>query len=153
MSALIKEKRTASIIADGEVKALKLPGESIFALIKSHPDLALKICKMLAERVREATALSQDTAEERNVMRHDVASQHHHALELVQKIFILLAAVQKQFQIQQLKPVIEFIMNDKLFSAPEKLQYDEEFLRVLSDDMRKLVVQAFPKPEKPGAKK
>ncbi|SCA62508.1 hypothetical protein SCG7109_AB_00050 [Chlamydiales bacterium SCGC AG-110-M15] len=145
MSYLLQEPRTASIIAEGNVKVLKFPGEMLSQMVMKQPKLGLKICTALADRLKGTTMKQQDIAQQRNVLRSDATNQLLHAKETFQKTYIILSAIQTQFQNQFLKAAIEYMSQDKLLQGGRKMRMDDKFFHDLPPrlvDILKRVSQA-----------
>lgn len=53
---ILDEPRTASIIARGDSKILRVTGEDLEDIVKSHPKIAAKIMVTLAKRLEQTTA-------------------------------------------------------------------------------------------------
>lgn len=127
MSFLLQEPRTASILAEGNVKVLKFPGEMLPQMVMKHPKLGLKICTALADRLKGTTMKHQDIAKQRNVLRTDATNQLLHAKETFQKMFVILSAIQTQFQNPFLKSAMEYMAQDKLLQGGRKMRLDDKF--------------------------
>lgn len=128
MSFLLQEPRTASILAEDNVKVLKFPGEMLPKMVMKQPKLGLKICTALADRLKGTTKKQQDIAQQRNVLRSDATNQLLHAKEIFQKMFFILGAIQAQFQNPFLKAALEYMSHDKLLQGGRKIRVDEKFL-------------------------
>jgi CRP/FNR family transcriptional regulator len=131
MSYLLQEPRTASIMAEGNVKVLKFPGEMLPDMVMKQPKLGLKICTALADRLKGTTMKQQDIAKQRNVLRTDATNQLLHAKEAYQKMFVILSAIQTQFQNPFLKSAMEYMAQDKLLQGGRKMRMDDKFYRDL----------------------
>jgi PAS domain S-box-containing protein len=55
MSFLLRSKRTATVKAKSDVKALCIPKEEITAFLREYPDVAREIAKLLAKRLNETS--------------------------------------------------------------------------------------------------
>lgn len=144
MSCLIKEPRTASIIAEeGPVKVLKMPGEVLPQMMLKQPSLGLKLCTALADRLRGTTTRQQEVAIQRNEIRDDATAQFLHAREVFQKLFVMLTAVQAQLQHPNIKAILEFMSRDKLMQGGRKLQVDDNLLEDIPRELQEPVRQAF----------
>jgi hypothetical protein len=64
-------------------------------------------------------------------LRSDATNQLLHAKETFQKLFVILTAIQAQFQNPFLKAAMEYFSHDKLFQGGRKLRVDEKFLHDL----------------------
>lgn len=143
MGYLLQETRTASIVSETQVKVLKFPGEMLPQLIMKQPKLALKISTNLANRLKGTTAQQQNVTLQRNELRSDATDQLFHAKEVFQKIFMILTAVQAQFQNPLIKMVIEYMQKDKLLRGGRRMSVNEEFLRDLPPRLSDLMKKTF----------
>lgn len=57
MSFLLRSKRTATVKAKSDVKALCIPKEEITAFLREYPDVAREIAKLLAKRLDETSQI------------------------------------------------------------------------------------------------
>lgn len=57
MSFLLRSKRTATVKAKSDVKALCIPKEEITAFLREYPDVAREIAKLLAKRLNETSQI------------------------------------------------------------------------------------------------
>ncbi len=144
ISCLIKEPRTASIVAeDGPVKVLKMPGEMLPQMMLKQPSLGLKLCTALADRLRGTTTRHQEAALQRNEIRDDATAQFLHARESFQKIFVMLTAIQAQLQHPSVKALIEYMARDKMMQGGRKLQVDDSLIEGIPRELQEPVRQAF----------
>jgi len=143
MGWLLKEKRTASIIADTLTQVLKFPGNMLPLMIQKHPKLGLKICTALADRLKGTTEKNEEVATQRNELRSDGVQDLLHAKEIFQKVFMLLTAIQSQFQNPLLKSAIDFMGQDRLLKGGKKLRLDEDFLQEVPDKLADLLKKHF----------
>ncbi len=143
MSYFLKEVRTASIRAEGTVKALKFPGEMLQELIMKQPALGFKICSAMASRLKGTTSKTQEVTLSRNEVRGDATDQLLHGKESYKKVFMLLTAIQSQFQNPLLKSVIEYMKPNKLLQGGRKQRITKDFTRDLPDKLTELLHRAF----------
>ena len=57
MSYLLREKRTATVKARGDVKTIRIPEQEITAFFRKFPEVAPEITRLLAKRLDEATCV------------------------------------------------------------------------------------------------
>jgi len=143
MSFLLGEQRTASIIASDAVKVLKFPGEMLPQMMMKQPKLGYKLCTALADRLKGTTSKTEEVGRERNTLRGDATSQLFHAKEVFQKMFILLTAIQAQFQNPLLKSAIEWMARDKLLQGGKRARVEEHFLDELPPRLADLVKRSY----------
>lgn len=141
MSYFLKEPRSATIKCDTDAKVLKFPGTMLPELMTTQPELSVKMCKSLAERLKDSTSFSHKEALGKMTMRTDAADQGLYAKESFQKVFMMLSAIQVQFQHPLLKLVIEYMTKNRLLQGGRKI--------ILSDE----ALQSFPLPLVPLLKK
>jgi CRP-like cAMP-binding protein len=55
------ERRSASAIADGPVRMLRLDRQDLFEVMEEHPAIAVAICQTLSRRIRELLDERLDT--------------------------------------------------------------------------------------------
>ena len=104
-------------------------------MIQKNSKLALKICTALADRLKGTTQKNEQVATERNELREDATQDLLHAKALFQKLFMLLTAVQAQFQNPLLKSVIELMGQDRLLKGGKKPRVNEEFLQSIPEKL------------------
>lgn len=144
MGYLLQEVRTASIVAESEmVKVLKFPGDMLPVLIQSQPKLALKLCTNLANRLKGTTQQQQNVTLQRNEMRSDATDQLFHAKEFTQKMFMMMTAVQGQFQNPLMKMLLDYMAKDKLMQGGKKLRFDEALFRDIPPKIAELVKKTY----------
>ncbi len=144
MSYLLDEQRTASIVADTNVKVLMFPGDMLSPMVLKQPQLGLKLLKALADRLKSTTGKTEDIAQERNVLRGDAEEQSLHAKKQYQKVFIVLMNIQKQIQNQFTKSLIEYMSKDKLLSGGKQIHIDDEYLKDLPESLIELIKKLNP---------
>ena len=143
MGYLLNETRTASIIAEDTAKVLKFPGEMLPELIMKQPSLGLKVSTALADRLKGTTSQTEAVAQQRNELRDDSTLQLHDAKETFQKMFMLLTAIQSQFQNPLLKASIEWMSRSKLLQGGRKPHVDEVFLRDIPPRLADLLQRSY----------
>jgi CRP-like cAMP-binding protein len=126
MSYFLNEPRTATVKCETDVKVLCFPGEMLTKLMKQQPDLAVKMCQDLASRLKVSSSMSHQEALGKRTMRTDAADQGLYAKESFQKVFVMLSAIQMQFQNPLLKHVIEYMGKNKLIHGGKKIQFSDE---------------------------
>lgn len=141
MSYFLKEPRSATVRCDTDVKVLKFPGAMLPDLMTTQPELSVKLCKSLAERLKVSSTLTHHEALGKMTMRTDAADQGLYAKESFQKVFMMLSSIQVQFQHPLLKLVIEYMSKNRLLHGGRKI--------ILSHD----ALQSFPLPLVPLLKK
>jgi len=143
MGALLQEERTATAIANDQVKALKFPGDMLSQMILKQPKLGLKLCTALAGRLHGTTSRQQNIVVQRNEIRSDATQQFLHGKESFQKLFVMLTALQQQLQHPMLKSVIEFMATDTLLQGGRKICFDENFFVDMPEQIGDLVKKAY----------
>ena len=143
MSFMLNEARTASIIADEKVKVLQFPGEMLEQLIQKQPKLAVKMCKTLADRLKGTTSKTEEVAHHRDELRGDVSSAILEAKESYKRVFMLLTAIQSQFQHPLIKEVIDSMSSNKLIQGGRKQKVNKDFLKDLSKQLSDLVSKVY----------
>ncbi|MDF2576998.1 MAG: cyclic nucleotide-binding protein [Chlamydiales bacterium] len=144
MGYLLQEMRTASIIAETQVKVLKFPGDMLPEMIVKQPKLGLKLCTNLANRLKGTTQQQQNITLQRNELRSDATDQLLHAKDVYQKVVLMLTAIQAQFQNPLLKAAIDYMQKDKLMQGGKrKNMVNEEFLRDLPPRLAELMKKQF----------
>ena len=143
MSYILEESRTASIISKNKVKVLQFPGEMLEPLMLKQPKLALHICKTLAQHLKGSTTKTEEVSQNIGTLRNDVATSHLEAKKSYQTIFMLLSAIQTQFQNPLLKSVIELMAGNKLLQGGKKQKFDRLVLEGLPEQLVDLALKLF----------
>jgi CRP-like cAMP-binding protein len=144
MGHLLQEVRTASIVAESDiVKVLKFPGEMLPEMIQRQPKLALKLCINLANRLKGTTQQQQNVTLQRNELRSDATDQLFHAKEFCQKLFMMMTAVQSQFQNPLMKMLLDYMNKDKLLQGGKKLRFEEALFRDIPPRLAELVKKTY----------
>jgi len=143
MSVLLKEDRSASVIAKTDAKVFKLPGKILSQVILEQPNFALRLCTSLADLLRKATIARQDLTQQRNEIRDDATAQLLHAKENFQKIFIMLSAIEYQLRNPLTKSLVEHMSQDKLLKGGRRIHLDKECLEEMPDQIADLVVKVY----------
>ncbi len=129
MSYFLEEPRTATIRAEMTTKVLDFPGEMLPKLIAQQGGLAVKLCKALAERLKHSSKMTHEEAVGRINMRTDASDMTLYAKESFQKVFMMLSAIQMQFQNPLLKLAIEYMGKNKLLQGGKTIVLTEEELK------------------------
>ncbi len=145
MGYLLREVRSASIIADDSVKVLKLPGEMLTQMIENQPALGLKICKNLANRLKGTTIKTHEVSRHRKELQSDAAEQLHFSQDGYRKVFVMIMAVHRQFQNPLIKELIEYMAQNKLLQGGKKVKIDDQFLRDIPESILPLVQKVYEK--------
>ena len=143
MSWLLKEKRTASILAEDHVKVLKFPGQILPFFIKTQPKLALSICTTMAKRLKGTTNKNEEAAYVRQALLEDTSYELTHAKSLCQNIFVMLTSIQAQYQLPVLKDIIQFLVYDKLIQSGKQLDITKNMIQNFPDKVKKLVEKHY----------
>ncbi len=129
MSYFLKEPRSATVKCSTDVKVLKFPGHMLPDLMTKQPKLSVQLCSSLSERLKNSSNRSHDEALDKMTMRTDAADQGLYAKESFQKVFMMLSAIQVQFQHPLLKLVIEYMSKNRLLHGGRKIALTEESLQ------------------------
>jgi CRP-like cAMP-binding protein len=62
MSVITRAPRVASLVAEGDVRTVRLGQREFESLLRERPDVALRVIKVLAERLSEQTAAPKTDA-------------------------------------------------------------------------------------------
>ena len=133
MSYLLGEERTASIIAQGDVKVLRFRGDMLPQMILKQPQLGLKLLTAVADRLKGTTNKTEDIAQQRDALRDDATQQLLHAKEMFQKTFMLLTAIAAQTQNPLIKSCVEYMSHDKLLQGAKRMRIDDRFTHDLPE--------------------
>ncbi|MCH1430168.1 MAG: cyclic nucleotide-binding domain-containing protein [Chlamydiales bacterium] len=143
ISYLLKEPRTASIIADKEVKVLKFSGNMLPELILKQPNLGLKLCMTLAERLKGTTTSQRNAAIQRDELRDDITKQYFELSTLFQKVFIMLSSIQVHLNNEHMKAILTYMSQQKILRAGRQVEINKAFLESIPTELTDYVKSAY----------
>jgi CRP-like cAMP-binding protein len=143
ISYLLQEPRTASIIAEGEVKVLKFSGNMLPELILKQPNLGLKLCMTMAERLKGTTISQKDVATQRDELREDSTEQFFNLSSLFQKVFIMLSSIQLHLNNEHIKSILTFMTQQKILRSGREVTINKEFIEDIPDELISYIKAAY----------
>lgn len=142
MGYLLKEPRTASIIAETEVKVLRFTGSMLPELILKQPNLGLKLCMTMAQRLKGTTANQRDASSQRDELRGDISKQHLALAQLFQKVFIMISSIQMKMNNSHLKAILSYMSQQKILRSGQQMIIDEAFLTDVPEELHEYIKMA-----------
>ena len=129
-------------IAETDVKVLKFAGSMLPELILKQPNLGLKLCMTMAQRLKGTTANQRDVSHQRDELRGDISKQHGELALLFQKVFIMLSSIQMKMNNSHLKAILTYMSQMKILRSGKQLNIDEDFLRDIPEELHDYVKMA-----------